>query len=304
MNVSRTAPAPHVAEPAMDAAESQRLAPNRAKWDSRAVGYSRHPDRSDYINQLVSLLDVAPGQSLFDMGCGPGVLSIPLAQAGITVWAADFSPRMLEEFALKAREAHLSIPTFQRAWQEDWSDIPVADVAISSRSFIVDDMREGIAKLESKARSRAVITTVAGDSPYTDTRFCEEALGLAHDPAPDASFANLLNCLLSTGRRPRVDYICYPRASRFESVGAALDHYLELAERVLGEGRDVPTAAISAWVEAHAVRRHDCPSCERQDACGKDRMARKGTEVEMDYEKQICWGYLEWTPLEASPSSS
>lgn len=303
MNVARTAPSPLVAESVMDASARQRLAQNRAKWDGRAVGYSRHPDRSDYIDQLVSLLDVAPGQSLFDMGCGPGVLSIPLAQAGITVWAADLSPRMLEEFALKAREAHLDIPVFQRAWQEDWSDIPVADVAISSRSFIVDDMREGIAKLESKARSRAIITTVVGDSPYTDARFCEEALGLAHDPAPDAGFTNLLNCLFSTGRRPRVEYIRYPRASRFESAGAALDHYLELAARVLGEGPGVPTAAITAWVEAHAALRHDCPSCDRQDACGEERMARKGAEVEMDYEKQVCWAYLEWTPLEASPSS-
>ena len=35
------------------------------------------------------------GESVFDMGCGSGTLCVPLAEDGYTVFAGDFSEKML-----------------------------------------------------------------------------------------------------------------------------------------------------------------------------------------------------------------
>ena len=117
---------------------------SRATWDAKAASFAHKPTRSDYINQLIKIMALEPEDTVFDMGCGSGTLAIPLAEAGHNVIAVDFSNAMLEELKCAAKERAVleKITTFQRSWQEDWSGLPKADVAISSRSFVTDEDNE------------------------------------------------------------------------------------------------------------------------------------------------------------------
>jgi SAM-dependent methyltransferase len=73
--------------------------------------YSRYrlgyPD--SLIARVIDLVGLQPGDPVMDLGCGPGILAIPLARAGMKVVAVDPEPAMLEAAAAAAREAGVSL---------------------------------------------------------------------------------------------------------------------------------------------------------------------------------------------------
>lgn len=69
-------------------------------------------------NEIIVHLDIKPGMHVADIGCGPGRVTIPLANAvGPTgqVLAIDSQEGMLKRAQQRAREAHLSNIQFLRA---------------------------------------------------------------------------------------------------------------------------------------------------------------------------------------------
>lgn len=185
---------------------------SKAMWDKKAASFAKKPNRSDYISQLISLLSLQEGESVFDMGCGSGTLSIPLVLSGHNVVAVDFSDGMLDQLNAAASERSISsdsLQVFRRSWQEDWNDIPGADVAVASRSFVTNNLAEGVAKLESKATRAAAVTLGAGDLPYRDSQIYK-AMGRTPEIAQTTELSCLVGYLFSIGRLPRVEYIEYP----------------------------------------------------------------------------------------------
>ncbi len=248
-------------------------------WDAKATGFAHKRTRSGYIDQLIGLLDLELGQSVFDMGAGPGTLSIPLAQRGHEVCAVDFSPRMLGELQAASQAAGVEVRAFERAWQDDWSGLPKADVAVASRSLITPDVEGAFAKLESKARSRVAVTMVAGETPMADLRMLE-AVGRPRDVGElRQGFVAAVNLLFTLGRSPRIDYITYPRTLHAQTH----ESLLLAAEAMTRPVDEAERAALRAFVEEHTV-----PN-------GRDG------GVMLDYEQAVTWGYIEWdVPPEAS----
>lgn len=86
-----------------------QLAPKSAEdWTARL----ERPDRvaSLKIDYIVASLGLKPGETVADIGAGPGVLSVPLAQAvGATgkVYAVDIIPGFFPHIEEKAAAAHL-----------------------------------------------------------------------------------------------------------------------------------------------------------------------------------------------------
>lgn len=184
-------------------------------WDKKSASFAKKPISSDYISQLIRKLDLRKGETVFDMGCGSGTLAIPLALSGHEVVAVDFSDGMLNELeqaAHRERVPDSAISVHQRSWQQPWDDLPAADVAVSSRSFVVDDLADGVRKLESKARHRAAVTLGAGDLPYRDSKVFE-AMGREPEAMPVTELACLVGYLFSIGRLPTVSYLEYPGTS-------------------------------------------------------------------------------------------
>src|SRR5258706_12113427 len=48
------------------------------------------------IARVMAIAGATQGDSVMDLGCGPGLLAIPFAQAGMRVLAVDPEPEMLE----------------------------------------------------------------------------------------------------------------------------------------------------------------------------------------------------------------
>ena len=247
----------------------------RARWNEMAPRYAHKQTRSGYLAQLTDLLALAPGESVLDMGCGPGVLSVPLAQQGHDIVAVDFSDGMLTKLheAIAAAGVESRFKIYRRAWQESWDGIPQADVAVSSRSLTTHDIADAVAKLESKAKSRVVVTTACGEVPWIDARV-ERALGREVTPVRLASdFTVLLNYLLASGRLPEVRYIEVPRVPQSDDP-AELKAFLAKAAEATPD--EMPL--LESFFAEHVVD-------------------RPGGGVMMDYTQQTRWALLCWRPL-------
>lgn len=77
------------------------------RFRSTVPYYAEH--RLGYPNRLIvracALAGLRPGDRVLDLGCGPGLLAVPLARAGMRVTAVDPEPEMLVAAEQAAREA-------------------------------------------------------------------------------------------------------------------------------------------------------------------------------------------------------
>ncbi|MDR2106021.1 MAG: class I SAM-dependent methyltransferase [Coriobacteriales bacterium] len=181
-------------------------------WNERAEEFARHAGASVYADAFIDYLALPPAQHILDMGSGSGTLAVPLARAGHRLLAADFSPRMLEVLEQRATDEGLAnirttLLDFNAPW-EQWETAGITegcvDVAIASRSTMVDDLAAAFEKLERAARTKVAVTMATEFSPRGIKR---TGRSYENDPdfVPDFIFA--LNILLQTGRYPELRFI-------------------------------------------------------------------------------------------------
>jgi ubiquinone/menaquinone biosynthesis C-methylase UbiE len=68
---------------------------------------------AEYIIKLLERAGAKPGQSLLDLACGTGAMTLLLAQAGYRVMGMDLSPEMLKIAKQKAAEQKQEMEFFQ-----------------------------------------------------------------------------------------------------------------------------------------------------------------------------------------------
>lgn len=182
--------------------------------------------KDPYIEQFYELSELKPGETIFDMGCASGTLAIPYAQRGHEIWAADFSTEMLKYLMIGAEEAGVAdrIHPVQLDWNEDWgkrTDLPLCDVAISSRSLIAWDLTKALKDLESVARKRVCIG--AWDTPGNSyDRFVANYIG--YERPGFGCYGYVMNELMDRDLFPQLRWIRSPfRLTKYESREEALE---------------------------------------------------------------------------------
>lgn len=115
------------------------------------------------------------GKTVLDVGCGTGLYSIRLAEAGADVTAADISAKMLEIARTKSQDRD------QYIWydQADMTELPYADqtfdmvVSVNALEFVANPL-EALTELARVLRrgGKIVVGVLNGDSPYADA--CRE----------------------------------------------------------------------------------------------------------------------------------
>lgn len=126
-------------------------------WDTAAVMYNKMAalEKTYTLNQI-NAIPLRPTDSVLDMGCGPGRITVPAAQRVSSVTAADSAKSMLAYYVENVKKANLSNvdPVFL-----DFNDAVVGkninrhDVVICSRSAGLQDLE----KLSSLAERIAAI---------------------------------------------------------------------------------------------------------------------------------------------------
>ncbi len=205
---------PMMARPNADPAWEQRFADF---YNKVAAMEKRHT-----LNQ-VNALPLLPTDTLLDVGCGPGTLSLLLAARAQSVTALDISAGMLAVGERKAQENGVENIHFVRM---DWNeavigrDVSPHDVVVCSRSLCGRNPRCSLLRLHEAARRRVYLTLkTLGDGSQ---RFYEDLyrrLGMEYIPRED--YMTYYNVLYDLGIRACVDFITYTDSFCYERADDA-----------------------------------------------------------------------------------
>lgn len=214
----------------------QRTEDHSSYWNRRAPSFGERSNDSAYARALLAAMAPEPGWSVLDVGCGTGSLAIPLAHQVRAVTAMDFSEGMLEQLSKRTQDLGLTnLRTLHAAWEDDWDAAGVGthDVAIASRSLVVDDLEAALVKLDRAAKRKVFITSIVGDGPRD--RRALEAVGRPFQKGPD--YLYVYNLLHQLGIFANVTILDTDGTCTFGSAEEAREYYeqtlhpLEAAER-------------------------------------------------------------------------
>jgi len=135
---------------------------------------------------IVRRLELQPGMKVLDVGCGPGRVTIPLAQqigSQGEVWAIDIQPGMLRRAKAKAQAANLNNIRFLQ-------------------------IGAGEGKLERCQYDRAVLVTVLGEIPDQESALREIAGALKPGWDPLGDRGDLRSSFSGTRHRASVSAHC------------------------------------------------------------------------------------------------
>lgn len=232
--------------------EHMRVAGGREKppeeWDARAPAMKEHSGDGSYVRAFLQRMDLTGCDTLLDVGCGTGAIGLALANQMKRVYGLDYSRGMLAALMENAAALGLdNVAPIRRAWEDDWSDVPVCDVVVASRSTTVMDMADALAKLDAKAKKRVYLTNMVGGR-FIDAEVAE-LLGRVRPPLPD--YIYIVNILHRMGRHPRLDYI------ENDNRLAGAENFDEFARKVafsLGGLSEEERARLMAWFDADPAR--------------------------------------------------
>lgn len=206
-------------------AKAGRVAKPASSWDLKAekMAESCANPEDEYLKKFLSMMDLTGAETLLDIGCGPGTICLQVANKLEHVYGLDYSSGMLEVAKRRASIMELkNVTFFQRAWDDNWDDIPQCDIVVASRSTLVADMASALKKLNEKARMR-IYTTHTIDPHFMDIRILR-ALGRKTIGLPNYIYP--LNILCQMGINPRLDYIygrnCQARVDNYDEFEKAV----------------------------------------------------------------------------------
>jgi SAM-dependent methyltransferase len=175
------------------------------------MGGSIGPSNQEIIEELLLQKVIRPGQSVLDVGCGPGVLALPLAEQGLRVTALDSSKAMLAVVHQKAEASGIKgIKIIQSDW-EAFKPRQRFDLVLAV-GFPQACEPAGISRLESLSRSHCALIQGNGEDPFPFRRLLWPRL--VKQPLPEAglSLVCLLNYLLVTRKNPQIRTFSRPAA--------------------------------------------------------------------------------------------
>ena len=272
--------------------KARRNADDAGYWDGRATTFGRKDAPSSYADAFIERAGIKPFESVLDMGCGTGALSVPLGMRNHKVIAADFSPGMLAVLQKSLDEHKLScVTTKLMSWEDDWrahglSDGSV-DVALASRSIATSDLKRSLMLLDSVAKRRVCITVTPGSSPRLDERIMK-GIGLA--PLPGYDFQYAFNILVNEGIKPEVSYIESVRKESYDSVEEAFQDYSPMVyDTAKGIGETERAQALErlrSWLEAHLVENLAVAGCDKGGFAPK--------KFSLDRPRITTWAFIAW----------
>lgn len=119
---------------------------NRIDWDDVADMYNEMVKlERDFTLKQVEILPVTSADSVADIGCGTGRLSVPIARIAKSVTAVDAFAKMLHHCETNAKEAGVkNIKFLKKSWLDDDATevIGLHDVVIASRSLGLGDIKK------------------------------------------------------------------------------------------------------------------------------------------------------------------
>lgn len=220
------------------------------RWNSRAQGYSRRAWGSSFTKKILPLLDFQKNQTVLDMGCGEGAVTIPLSQLVQSVIAVDYSSAMIELLKKNIKQFNRSnIYPVTGSWTDDWQTLGLktVDRVLASRSFQVSDLRFAVEQMNQYATERIDVILLAGES--RGASLARKAVGRSDPPAPD--YIYLVNHLYSMDIQAEVRFL--PPESGF--THRSIEEAFQWMKLGLGETTREEDERLMSFIQKHIKQR-------------------------------------------------
>lgn len=167
-------------------------------------------------------MDLHRNYSILDIGCGSGIMAIPLAGMVKKITALDISSGMLD--ILKERTEIKRINNI-RILNRDWTevipekDLPLHDIVLASRCLSGSGITDSLWKIDRMAKRACYITWRAGqsDNYELDTY---KVLGWEFHPHPE--YAVIWNMLYGLGIRANLEIFESIQEERYPNIEQAI----------------------------------------------------------------------------------
>lgn len=269
----------------MQLQKMRKRADSSKYWDGRAPSFGSKDSPNPYVVSFLEKANLDEQDSVLDMGCGNGALSVPLGKLGHHVIAADFSRVMLDMLSQSLDENKIDqVQTLLMSWDDNWADHGIqedcVDVAFASRSIATQDLEAALLKLTKAARKRVCITLSTGSTPRCNPLILEVA-GIFDAKGYDFQYA--LNILINNGFRPDLSYIISTKTDYFASPEEALSSYTKMALSVRGTQNisdETIKNRIESWLGSH-LRETSKPKSSDE-------------KYYLDQPRKMIWAFISW----------
>ena len=150
-------------------------------WDKAMRGNNE----SGYVDELLGCMNLTQDLTVLDVGCGSGIVAVPMAKRVRWVTAIDSASAMIDltrEYAAEADVHNLSFINKDWLQVEIGRDIEPHDVALASRSLQTKELRRFLSIFDQSAKKRCVIAFGTGGRE-DDAEICN-VLGIEYKAPP------------------------------------------------------------------------------------------------------------------------
>jgi len=127
----------------------------------------RLPYPESLIARVIAIVGLNPGDRVMDLGCGPGLLAIPFARAGMQVTAVDPEPDMLEAARSAARDVRVDLDLRRGSSFDLPSDSESFRLITMGRAFHWMDGAATLSALNTRVADEGALAFFDDDHPRT-----------------------------------------------------------------------------------------------------------------------------------------
>jgi len=193
-------------------------------WSKAAVKYSERASKDNYTEKLISNMILTKDDTVLDVGCGEGSVTIPLSKEVASVTAVDATDKMLEILDEKIAENKISnIKTVKDDVNElSLEKIGKHDIVLASRVVNGIKSPRKVFSNFNEIANKYVFITLFGPNNWKLEKDFFKYIGKEYNGAP--SYTILLNLLAEMDIYPNVINLDVGPVRTYKTIEEAMDN--------------------------------------------------------------------------------
>jgi ubiquinone/menaquinone biosynthesis C-methylase UbiE len=199
---------------------------DKKDWNDVADKFGKWIEKDDYPEKLLNYIKVTKNDSVMDLGCGEGSITIPLAKKCSHLLAVDKSDKMLDLIQTKMIDEGLSniITLRHDILNLNKDNIGQYDVIVASRSVNnAYNIKELLSNLNNIAKKYVYITFYGPDN-RRETNRALEIIG-KKNPKNNENYSIIFNLLTSMGIHPNIVNLECESVKGYDTIEEAIDRF-------------------------------------------------------------------------------
>lgn len=193
-------------------------------WDKAAPHFHKSNERDDYRKTLLNSLKITKEDTVLDIGCGEGSITIPIAKKAKSVTGLDSSSGMLKILNEKCEKEGIdNVTTIQKPIEEiSLDELGHFDIIVASRSLNSIIPIERVLKTINEIANKYVYITLFGPDNWRIERDFQESIG--NNPKDFPPYTYIIQILYNLDIYANVERLPITSHREYNNIGEAMDN--------------------------------------------------------------------------------